>query len=552
MRKHILTVVCGIISLCAAAQNTKNVTSKITEVTIFIDNAAQITREASAEIPQGSTTLIFKKISPFVNDQTIQVKAPKGVTISSVKYQKNYTEKDEYSVEIEKLTADIEKLNNEINTQNTLLNATKAEIEFLKANQTIANGNATISVTSLRETYNFYGDKMKALLMEEMTLNTKITNLKKERDQLQRQLNQSQKTKHEKQGEIAVKVNASKTCTAKFELTYIVNGASWYPSYDIRVSDVDKPLNITYKANINQQTMVDWENVKIKLSAAQTNISGAAPHLNPYYLEYPRPIVRNNYKSRGKNSAAMMRVESAPQAAGGEMFEIADEEVVEDLSFTGGSGTTRNSYKPQQTGIQTAIEFEIKNKYTIKSGANDETIDMVEYSIPSKYQYLSIPKLNKNVYLTASFTDWQQYNMLTGDANIYFEDTYVGNTILDTEEYSDTMKVSLGVDKSISIKRESVRDQSKKQFIGTKRSDTRDWKITVKNNKQQKIDLTILDQVPVSKNTDIEVTVNEKSGGKQNEYGTIEWRFDLEPNASKELRLNYTVKYSKSKNLNVE
>jgi uncharacterized protein (TIGR02231 family) len=142
---------------------------------------------------------------------------------------------------------------------------------------------------------------------------------------------------------------------------------------------------------------------------------------------------------------------------------------------------------------------------------------------------------------------------LEGEANIFFEETYVGKTILNVGYATDTLNISLGRDKNVSVNRLKTKDYTSKQFIGTKQEETRTWNITVKNNKSQAINMVILDQVPVSTLEEIEVIAEKLSGARQNiETGEIRWELSLEANNKKDLELKYSVKYPKDKKLVIE
>jgi hypothetical protein len=202
---------------------------------------------------------------------------------------------------------------------------------------------------------------------------------------------------------------------------------------------------------------------------------------------------------------------------------------------------------------QTTVDFEIKTPYTILSDNKSYTVDMEVYELPAYYQYYCVPKVDKDAFLIAGIVDWEKYNLLEGEANIFFEDTYIGKTLLDVRYASDTLDISLGRDKNVSVNREKVKDFITKQFLGVKKEETRDWLITVKNNKSQVINMVLLDQAPVSTVEEIEVEVQKTSGAKLNaESGEVKWEFVLEPNSKKDLELKYAVKYPKYQNLVIE
>ena len=96
------------------------------------------------------------------------------------------------------------------------------------------------------------------------------------------------------------------------------------------------------------------------------------------------------------------------------------------------------------------------------------------YDLPAFYQYYCVPKIDKDAFLIANIVDWEKYNLLEGEANVFFEDTYVGKTLMDVRYASDTLEISLGRDKKVSVNREKIKDFTNKQFIGNNKEETRD------------------------------------------------------------------------------
>jgi hypothetical protein len=202
---------------------------------------------------------------------------------------------------------------------------------------------------------------------------------------------------------------------------------------------------------------------------------------------------------------------------------------------------------------QTSIEFEIKTPYTIPSDGKNLTIDIDNYSLPANYQYFCTPKIDKNAYLIARIVDWEKYNLLEGEANVFFEDTYTGKTLLDVRYMSDTLTISLGKDKGVSIKREIQKQFTTRQFLGNKKEETKTWLISIKNHKQQNINISLSDQIPVSTLEEIEVKqINISNGKLDSETGIIKWDFQLKPTEKKDIDLKYSVQYPKFKTLIIE
>ncbi|HEY0030873.1 MAG TPA: mucoidy inhibitor MuiA family protein [Bacteroidia bacterium] len=193
-----------------------------------------------------------------------------------------------------------------------------------------------------------------------------------------------------------------------------------------------------------------------------------------------------------------------------------------------------------------STEFSIEEKYTIPSDPKNIVVSIQSIQTDANYQYYCAPRLDKDVFITAQILNWEQYNLLEGQANVFFEGTFIGNTFFDTRYLVDTLEISLGRDKGIKVERKKSKDYNKRQVIGNDNIAYRDWDIAVRNAKQQAIDIIIEDQFPVSADSKIIITQEEKGEGKLNELtGVVSWPFKLEPSATKNLQLKYKVKYPK-------
>ncbi|MEO7216227.1 DUF4139 domain-containing protein [Mucilaginibacter sp.] len=207
-----------------------------------------------------------------------------------------------------------------------------------------------------------------------------------------------------------------------------------------------------------------------------------------------------------------------------------------------------------QTENQTNIEFKIDNPYTIPADGKQYLVEIDEVSTEATYQYYVAPKLSTDVFLTARITDWNKYNFLSGEANLFFEGTFIGKSLIDTHIAADTLNLSLGVDKNIVVTRTLQKELNDKQGIfGSNKKETRDWLITVKNRKNQPVNLLVEDQVPVSKNSDIEVETQDISGAEMDKLtGKTAWNFTIIPQAEKQFHLKYQVKYPKNQSVIVQ
>jgi hypothetical protein len=202
---------------------------------------------------------------------------------------------------------------------------------------------------------------------------------------------------------------------------------------------------------------------------------------------------------------------------------------------------------------QTNIEFNIAMPYSVPSDGKQYTVEINQLDIPAIYQYAVAPKLSTNVFLTARLTDWNKYNFLSGEANLFFEGTFIGKSLINTDATTDTLNLSLGTDKNIVVTRTSLKDLSERQSLGSNKKETRDWQIEVKNRKSQPINLLVEDQVPVSQNSSIEVEIQDLSGAELDKLtGKVTWKMALKPGDDKKVESKYLVKYPKNQSVIIQ
>ena len=598
----------------------KKISTTVNEVTVFLEGA-QITRKKTVELQKGKTILKFSNLSPFIDAKSVQVKAHGNITVLAVNHQQNFLDKLDKQQELVDLESKLKKVEDKIVLERAYLEILTEELDFLKANRNIGGKNQELSVLNLKNASNFFGTKLTELKLNKIKKNKIVERLNKEKYDLINQVNTISGQKEFPNGEILVKVDAKQASKISFELSYVVENARWFPTYDIRAKNVDEPIELIYKANVKQDTKVNWNNVKLKLSSANPNVSGVAPELKTYFLNYnTRPPIYNRetnevsgvvldennlplpgatvivdgttigtstdfdgkYSITIPNNGAFLTfsyigyvsqkkpIQSAVINVSLEADASLEEVVVTSLGVSRRDKKISRKLAGKVSGVkirganslaiptvqienQTTVDFEIKTPYTIKSDNKSYSVDIEAHELPAFYQYYCVPKIDKDVFLIANITDWEQYNLLEGEANLFFEGTYVGKTLLDVRYATDTLQISLGRDKNISVKREKIKEFTTKRFIGSKKEESRGWDIDIKNNKSQQLNMLLFDQVPVSTLEEIKVEVSEITAGKHDpKTGEIKWEFKIGPSESKKFSLNYFVKYPKNRKLIIE
>ena len=517
-----------------------DVSSKAKEVTVFT-SGAQVTRTATAQVAAGQSEVRIMGLSPYIDSKSVQVKAKgSGLTIMSVSQQKNYVEKSQTDKEVEALKKQKDDISTKISIERTNNEVADAELSFIQANQTITGADQSLSIATLKQTNDYYRERIKTLKLQKIDTDKKMAELEKQKAAIEKQINELNGRKNdEATGMIVVKLNAAAATNCSFEISYVVRNASWTPAYDIRVNNVDEPVQLVYKADIRQNTKEKWDNVKLTLSTANPNASGEAPVLSSYILKERPQMVAFGAAKRSYKPMMM-----AKSVANETMMDAAMPMELEEEAAA-----------PQvvQSDNMTTKEFKIKMPYTLNSSNQSSQVEIENYKLKATFEYYCAPKLDKDAFLIANVTDWVKLNLMSGDASLFFENTFVGKTRIESTRQNDTLKLSLGRDKSILVTREAVKDYTSTKTLSSKREVERGWKISVKNNKKTAIKLAVHDQMPVSGQSDIEVTSLGTDGASKNETtGELIWKMDLNAGEKKDVTFRYKVKYPKDKNIVVE
>jgi hypothetical protein len=199
------------------------------------------------------------------------------------------------------------------------------------------------------------------------------------------------------------------------------------------------------------------------------------------------------------------------------------------------------------------FEYAMDSPFSLRSGEKYKSIDIKSYKVPVTYTFSASPKINNDVYITASTDKWDNDGLIDGQANIYYESTFIGKSIMSFTNDIDSLTISLGIDENLKVTRQKDKESLKKSILSSKIQETKSWVITAKNFKSSSISLDIYDQIPVSTNEEIEVEYKNESNALYNKaIGSLKWTLSLMPKSEQKIKLNYKVKYPNSRSLLVE
>ncbi len=514
----------------------KTVSTTINTVIVYLDGA-EVNREQQLTLSAGRTQVIFEGLSPNINSKSVQVTASGNVNILAVSDKINYLAPENENPRIKQLKDSVVLLNNKVVGLNDEKNAYTIEKEMLLKNQSIGGNQNGVPIAELKQAADFYRTRVKEINQKISSLNKKVTSQSLELQRVNQQLNELNAKENHSKGEVSVLLLAPSGGSTTISLKYIVAGAGWAPSYDLRAEDVGQPIELKYRAKVFNNTNIDWDNVKIKLSTADPTQSAAKPAMNVWNLDYQSSsgFYRQSY-NWSNDQEKEGRVQSTD---------------------VGNYSSDRNTINRGDIVFEEielpelSAEFEIETPYSIPSDAKPYIVDVTEYNLNATYSHYCIPKVDKDAFLLARITGWEDLNLVEGPANVYYAGTYIGQSYIYTRSVNDTLDLSLGRDKKVLVTRTKQKDFSSTKFIGSNKKETLAYEIIVKNNRKSPIQIEVIDQVPVSKNSDITVDVMDISNADRDlTTGELSWKFNIASGQSEQINLSFAMKYPKGRSIN--
>lgn len=600
--RSILFLTAFLFSAIAWAQKPIFINAKVKSATVYF-NAAEIAQTANISLPAGTSEIVVKNVANYLNENSVQIGAPSNVTVLSVQFTNDYMSEydiDENSPVLKKVKDSIVLVEKEISKVLNAKNSESKTIELLDKNQQVYGENSGLNLTELMKMVDYYKAKRTEISNNVNALAEKEKKLNETLGRLRNQLEiNTEKEEKMATGKLVLQVMNTIGGNVNLDILYLTNNAGWKPFYDLRADNVKDPINMMYKAQVVQNTGIDWKKVKLTLSSGNPSQNNQAPTLSSWFLRYQDLTYYNRKDEEDKNvmpalAGKVSGLKISEQSSGATRIQlrgsrsmsgyneglvvidnkISTQEALQNLPpetiksvniVKGPSGTalygelasdgviivTTKQGMGDYTTIQENqlnVSFDIDIPYDILSNGKAHSVALKEIKLPANYKFYAAPRVEKESFLLAEINDYSKYNLLPGEANIIFEGMYVGKTMINPSQTADTLNLSMGRDKKVTIKREMVVDKSGTKFFSSKKEQTFTYDITIRNNKKEAVTLKLEDQYPLSTDKEVEIELLQKDGAKANaETGILTWDLDVKPNETKKIRISYRIKYPKDK-----
>ena len=533
----ILSLLCFAATLGAAEVPTPD--AKPREVTVYADRA-EVVRIFQGDLAAGDQSLLFDNLPANVDFSSIRVEGTGAFTLIDIRPE-TVQVKEVANEAIRALQAKIqaqELVQKELSLAEGRVAFRRSALEKVLGRLTSVgkeSANPEMDPLKWAAYLDFQAEQQVALDKEATDLAKRVKASRQQVDTYNREIAALNGNQSRSRNLARVNLDVKTAGPVVVRLSYVVQGPSWKPVYDLRADTKAKSLEITYHAELRQSTGEDWQGVSLKLSTAEPSVGGREPEMSPWFLAKAEAVALDELR---KDSDGLNRQGSnaTGRASGVEKqnFAAATGNQFNEFSTKAGSAVLADATVSTASVVTggTAATYVIERTTDIKSDNKMAKVTVTRLLLPSTYRHSCVPKLSSYVYLKTHATNKSDFTLLPGRTSIFLDGAFVANSSMDLVPAGQKFWTFLGVDQSVSVERkELARREESSGLFGKKTLRTVfDQVFKVKNGKATEIDLVIWDQLPMGDHEDIKVVLEEpkyekdSESFKMNESKYVEWR----------------------------
>jgi uncharacterized protein (TIGR02231 family) len=511
----------------------------ITAVTVFRDDA-RITRSGQVTLSPGLSPVLMPNLPVSADPESVRV-AVRGADVALLEVEANLRHGvDPLRAEIVRLRSDAENWRDAVEALDDEDAAEQASLGFA-GYLSEAAANAMARAVSfgraghddLAQMAGFLSASTASALQRRREISGRRRVAQRELEAAEQRLADAQRRADVVRFvEVRASVEAAAQTAAQIELSYQVKGASWQPLYDLGLTG--ERLTASYLAEVTQRTGEDWPAVRLVLSTARPGLHRSLPELRPWYIKRREPVPPEGMlRARG---AAMRQGGPDDGAAGVALgaHRLMSAGLPDDAPLTA---------EVTDSGVNQV--YEVARPIAVPADGNPHKTTIARFDLDSDIDYLAVPVLAPEAYLRATVTNSSPLMLLPGQARVFRDGQFAGETSLETIAPGEEFELQLGVDDQIRIERKLHRRATSKAVIGGTRTVDIGYETTVRNHRPAAARISVRDHIPVSADGVIKVRLREASPSpaEQTDLGELTWDLTLEAGQSATIRHRFTVEH---------
>jgi uncharacterized protein (TIGR02231 family) len=523
----------------------------VSKVTVFRDRAL-VTRSSKEVIPAGVHTVLIPHLPDALVDQSLRVSGVSGKSakITDVKIEEIYldTMTETRKAELTKRMKSLQAEKSALERKSLLFKSQADAVEELRDTYTksLNNPHATKIVTT---------DEWEKLLQfverKKTDFADKIENLRiaiEEKqgtiDALEQEIRNAGGGSGKTEKQVSVTLNVAEGGQIDFEISYLISDVRWIPSYEARVTSTEKSLQVSYYGMVQQTSGENWKNIDLTLSTAQPAISGTIPTLDRWNVDEAQEVYSPRFRNLQMKKLSSQKSET--EVSGGQA------QAMENISTQGIQPMPVQQEQSAAKAEITSSNFVLPSKQSIPSDNQSHKVGISQETIPIEFSYDIVPKAVPAAFLTGKGKNTREYPLLAGEANVFLDNSFVATIPFKTIMPNDSFAVNLGVDEAIRVERKLVNRLTEQTgTFSSKIRITYEFEIIIENHKRYGVEVTLRDQIPVSRNEKIVIEQIEPSPKTllPDADGILTWREKLPANEKRSFHLKFSIERPSAMNV---
>ena len=507
-------------------------TNTIDAVTVFLDRAA-VSRKLSLNLDKGSHTIEVSGLPAQLLEASLRAKGagPKGLRIASVESRRVFS--TELAQQQERtLRAELQDLNDQKMQLNGKLEAFDTQAAFIKGlgQQRGDEERAPLSPEQWPAAWQAIGQGMSQVNAGRISVQQEMRELQKQIKKLEEQLRQIQ-TGRRDTITAQLHIEATNAGKADFTLEYQVPNATWTVAYDAHLTTANGKLDLRQLAHVRQNSGEEWSNIALTVSTARPSAGAVMPELHPWWVDFvqPAPMAsRMRMEKRTKLADEMMA--GAMEPAEAKLEEV--EEVV-----------------AQQQASEFSLSYRIPGRVNVSADNSRKRFVLSKQTLQTTLEARTTPRRDPRAFLYANFDYAAKSPLLPGSWQLQRDGVYIGQAHRAAVRPGENVALAFGADDAIKVEYQQLKNERARQgLISREQLVERQYLISVSNGHQRALPVTVYDQIPVSRDEAIKVTLDKASTTPsqqdvEDRKGVLNWQRELKAGEEWPIKFGYSVSF---------
>ncbi len=462
---HALSAVVFALSL----GDSRPVTTRIEEVTVY-PNTALVRR--TTQLPAGGGEFVIAGLPWDLDPDSVRVRCV-GADVVGIEARERHVAASS-SARIEELRGRARELRKQLTaTSDERDIAAKLGLHVAKLMELEERAHAEALQSGATPTdawkanLEFLGERLKAGRKSQRELQWRFEELDQQRKDLELEIGRGAGSGGVSQRDVYVELPAG-AAAAELELEYVVAGAGWTPLYDLRTARDARSVELSYRAQVRQQTGEDWNGVSLALSTARPQLGAEGPD--------PQAVWLALYEPEAEGSVLSAR---APAPA-------EEKNALRELGYTGGDKHDDEDLKRFEATVESqglSVRYRIAQRESVQSQVDPSNVLIGRAKLDVSPEYFAAPLIDANVWLRGKTRNTTEWALLPGRAAVYFGADFLGHAQLDAVLPGVEFVLHLGSDPALSVERTLLEDlrEGPGVFNGDA-AHTQRFRIRIKNN----------------------------------------------------------------------